>query len=433
MTELGVVIPTLNEARHLPGLLHDLAELDPSLEVVVADGGSLDGTPELARAMGARLVHAPPSRAAQLNAGAAVLHSPWLAFFHADCRLGPEARDALRRWLPTADPRTAAVFRFRLDGHRWFWRVLEAGQRMRQRLTGLPYGDQGLVISRGLFNAVGGYPELPVMEDVEILRRLRRHGRLLALPAPLLTSPRRYEREGRLRGWLRNAVLVSLHLAGIDARRLARWYHREPAPGRTLLLFVKAPDPGYVKTRLAADLGATAATELYRSLAKRVFDQVRNGPYQLAICYEPPHSETRVRNWLGDPDGVHFERQANGDLGQRLLTAFDRAFRRGARTVCAIGGDAPDVDHHVASRAFDALTSHDVVFGPARDGGYYLIGLAHPQPQLFQDVPWSTDRVLEVSRRKAATLGLRVAELATLSDVDTVRDLPGFLPPLSHP
>ncbi|NIP61193.1 MAG: glycosyltransferase, partial [Gemmatimonadetes bacterium] len=282
---LGVVVPTLNEADRLPLLLADLARLPVAHTTVVADGGSTDGTRDLALRRGARVVEAPRGRGVQLNAGArAVGEAPWLLFLHADVRLSAEAGEALAAWLRRGDRERAAFFRFGLEGDDWFWRFLEFGQRLRERIYGLVYGDQGLVVSRELFHDVGGYPEIPLMEDVEILRRLRRRVRVERLPATLRASPRRYEREGRCYGWLRNAALVSLYLAGVGPERLAAWYgpmahgsgeapsgRAGPAadggggPGasrkasRILLVFAKAPVPGRVKTRLASALGPAAA------------------------------------------------------------------------------------------------------------------------------------------------------------------------------
>ncbi|HSR42491.1 MAG TPA: TIGR04283 family arsenosugar biosynthesis glycosyltransferase, partial [Longimicrobiales bacterium] len=222
---LGVVVPTLDEADRLPFLLDDLGRLSVAHTTVVADGGSTDGTREVARRRGARVVEAPRGRGVQLNAGArAAGETPWLLFLHADVRLSPDAGDALASWLEEGGAERAGFFRFGLEGDDWFWRFLELGQRLRERLYGLAYGDQGLVVSRDLFDAVGGYPEIPLMEDVEILRRLRRRVPVERLPATLRASPRRYEREGRWYGWLRNAALVSLYLAGVRPERLAAWY-----------------------------------------------------------------------------------------------------------------------------------------------------------------------------------------------------------------
>lgn len=425
MTRLGVVVPTLNEAVRLPLLLEDLARLPVPAEVVVSDGGSEDGTVAAARRRGARVVRGARGRAGQLNRGAADTRAPWLLFLHADARLGPEARRALAAWLARAGPEDAAVFRFALEGGDRYWRFIEFGQRLRQRLSGLPYGDQGLVVSRRLFDAVGGYPELPVMEDVEMVRRLRRRGRLETLPAALVTSPRRYRREGKLRGWLRNTALASLYLAGVRPERLARWYRPHPRTRPVLLVFAKAPAPGRVKTRLAAEIGEEAASRIYREMGRRVVEGVAAGAYDVVVCYDPPDAEAEVRSWLGPPDGVRFRPQARGDLGARLRAAFREAFDDGAGPVCAIGTDAPDVDPGLVTRAFRALRSDDVVVGPAEDGGYYLIGLARPEPELFRSVPWSTSRVLEATRARARERSLSLGELEALSDVDTAADLAG--------
>ena len=221
---LGVVIPTIDEAGHLPGLLADLAEVPLRLRVVVSDGGSADDTLAVARAGGAACLSGPRGRATQMNAGARALDTPWLLFLHADSRLPPAARSALASALHSGNGPAAAHFLFRLRGRGWFWRLVETGQRLRERLTGLVYGDQGLLVRREAFEAVGGYPDLPLMEDVEMVRRLRRSGGIARLPGPLVTSPRTYRRLGRWKVWLRNGAAISLYLAGVPPERLVRWY-----------------------------------------------------------------------------------------------------------------------------------------------------------------------------------------------------------------
>ena len=221
---LGVVIPTINEAGHLPGLLADLAEVPLPLRIVVSDGGSADDTLELARTGGAVCLSGPRGRAVQMNAGARALDTPWLLFLHADSRLPPTSRSALVSALRSDNGAAAAYFPFRLHGRGWFWRLIETGQRLRERVTGLVYGDQGLLVRREIFEAVGGYPDVPLMEDVEMVRRLRRSGRIERLPGPLVTSPRTYQRLGRWKVWLRNGAAISLYLAGVAPERLLRWY-----------------------------------------------------------------------------------------------------------------------------------------------------------------------------------------------------------------
>ncbi|MGH7548356.1 MAG: TIGR04283 family arsenosugar biosynthesis glycosyltransferase [Gemmatimonadales bacterium] len=228
---IGIVIPALNEESYLPGLLADLEGLarEVPLDVVVADGGSTDGTVACARALGARTIIAPRGRSRQLNAGAAAARGRWLLFLHADCRMPPDTRGALLAALRGEPQLEAAVFRFAIDLPRGWKRFIEIGQALRERLYGLPYGDQGLLIRRELFSSLGGFPDIAIMEDVAMIRRLERRGvKWQRLRAPLLTSGRRYLAGGPLRTWLKHALLIALYAAGVSPRRLARWRNAEP-------------------------------------------------------------------------------------------------------------------------------------------------------------------------------------------------------------
>lgn len=445
---LGVIIPTLNEEDALPHLLDDLSELDPSPRIVVVDGGSKDGTVKVARALGVRTLAAPPGRAIQMNVGAASLATPWLLFLHADSRIPPLTRATLQDWLSDPPSSEAGYFRFRLDTQGLGWSIIELGQRIRERLTGLAYGDQGLLLSRRRWDEMGGIPELPIMEDVAAIRHLRRAGGVSAIPAPILTSPRRYRALGVLPGIARNAFLISLFLAGVPAQRLARWYPsrnrdylvpadkpaaagRNPVPrtgGGTdgapplLLVFVKAPRAGQVKTRLAGALGHEGAAALYRRMGRQVVDQLRGGSYRIRICFDPPEGESEIVQWLGE-EGLEFQPQGSGDLGDRMEQALHQALLEADRA-CVVGTDAPDLDAPRVTEAFQALKQADAVFGPARDGGYYLLGLRRPAPALFREIPWSTGKVLDRSLEEAQAAGLEVVTLPVLSDVDRPADLP---------
>jgi len=425
---LSVVIPALDEASHLETLLEDLARVLPTADVVVVDGGSSDDTVGTARRKGVRTIASRPGRAPQMNAGAELGESDWLLFLHADCRLDAHAAKALERFIDAAPHAgvSGAYFEFALDSDAGLLSAVAFGQRIRERLTGLVYGDQGLLVSRAAFEAVGGYPEQPLMEDVEMIRRLRRRGRLERLPARLRTSARRYRRGGVVRTSLRNLTLITAYHLGISAERLARWYPVEPRPQdiakRILLVFAKLPEPGKVKTRLARTLGEVKAAEIYSTLARGVIQGVRGGAYDVVVCYDPPDRHAEVSKWL-DKGDIQLWPQEPGDLGTRMTRAFHRAFAQ-AQQVCIIGTDAPDVDRSTVETAFSHLDRVPVVLGPALDGGYYLMALSAPQPDLFTGIDWSTDRVAEQTRRKAAELGLALEELAVLTDVDEAADVP---------
>ena len=430
---LSVVIPTLNEASTLRGLLDDLATLSCVDRIIVSDGGSSDGTRDIARACGATVVSGPAGRGAQLRAGAAAAPGAWLAFLHADTRLDDGAADALDRFLKSAEPNDFAHFRLRFDRRGLGYRLIEFGQRARERLFGMPYGDQGLIVSRALYDQIGGFPEWPIMEDVGVVDRLSRRGRRVALRGTVITSARRYCREGPVRAWMRNIRLIVSFRLGADPVALAARYPPEH-PARpndvtrrqTVVIFAKAPVPGRVKTRLAADLGATRATEIYRELGRRTVEALRSGPWVTTVHVDPPDADSiaDVTTWLG-PD-VRYEGQSSGDLGERMRSAIDDELG-GADAVCVVGTDLPELEASTLRRAFDALDTHDVVIGPATDGGYYLIGMSRARPELFEGIPWSTARVLELTLQRAEAAGLSVSVLEPRTDVDTVDDVPAAL------
>jgi rSAM/selenodomain-associated transferase 2 len=200
------------------------------LEVIVADGGSTDRTVAIATAVpGVQVVHAPRGRGTQMNAGVRAATGEILWFLHADCRPPAGAAAAIRRAL-ARDAVSGGAFRFALAGRRWGYRVVEWGVRLRCRLFRLPYGDQGLFLRRETFDAVGGYRDTPIFEDLYLVRALRRHGWVVTLPAPLPTSPRRCARDGILRTVLRNQALLVGERLGVAPERLAAL--RAPAGGR---------------------------------------------------------------------------------------------------------------------------------------------------------------------------------------------------------
>lgn len=218
--DLSVVIPALNAAATLPATLAALG--DAPGEVVVVDGGSTDATVAVAACLGARVVTAPRGRGGQIAAGVAAARGPWLLLVHADTRLAPGWAAAAEAFLAQGAER-AGYFRFALDSGDPRARRLERIVAWRCRRFSLPYGDQGLLIARTLLDRIGGIATLPLMEDVDLVRRLGRQ-RLTCLPADAVTSAARWERDGwRLRS-ARNLVCLALYFAGVTPRLIARLY-----------------------------------------------------------------------------------------------------------------------------------------------------------------------------------------------------------------
>jgi rSAM/selenodomain-associated transferase 2 len=220
---LTIIVPALDAGAVLGATLDACAEA-AGAEVLVVDGGSGDATRDVARRRGARVVESPPGRGRQLALGAETARGSWLLFLHADTRPAPGWAEAARVFMagPGAVGR-AGYFAFALDDPSPEARRLERLVAWRCRALALPYGDQGLLISRALYDAAGGFRPLPLMEDVDLVRRLGRR-RLAALPVPAVTSAERWRREGWRRRSARNLACLSLWFLGVPPGALKRFY-----------------------------------------------------------------------------------------------------------------------------------------------------------------------------------------------------------------
>jgi rSAM/selenodomain-associated transferase 2 len=225
LPELSVVIAARNEANGLPSLLADLAPgWRHLLEVVVVDGGSGDGTARLAQLAGARVLSSVPCRGAQLAAGVAATEGAWLLLLHADARL-PRGWQSLVRDAMERGPQRAWAFRLAVDAPGPALRFVEALVTLRSRWRRLPYGDQGLLVSRLQLRAAGGIRAIPLMEDLDLVLRLRRLGTIGLLPGSLRVSGRRWRRLGVLGTALANARLRRAWRQGIPPEQLAQRYY----------------------------------------------------------------------------------------------------------------------------------------------------------------------------------------------------------------
>lgn len=220
---LDVIIPTLNAAATLPSTL---ATVPRGAAVIVSDGGSADDTLGVARSARCRIVEGPLGRGRQLAAGAGASTRPWRLFLHADTLVSPEGWAAIARHMASpGSEQAAATLRLAVDDPAWQARVVERAVAWRVRWLGLAYGDQGLLIHRDLYAAIGGYADLPLMEDVEIMRRLGQ-ARLHALNGEARTSAARWRRRGWIGQTMLNLTCVSLYRLGVPVDRIARLYDR---------------------------------------------------------------------------------------------------------------------------------------------------------------------------------------------------------------
>jgi len=221
---LSIVIPVLNDGHRIEVTLSRLEEADLDCEVLIVDGGSEDGTTELATRKGVKVISAPRGRGSQLATGAERAIGNWLLFLHADTRPGPGWTTVIKRFMAEPNNRfRAAYFTFALDDPSPNARRLEKMVHWRCQTLGLPYGDQGFLISRDYYDRLGGYQPIPLMEDVEMVSHIKSH-RLEQLPAIAMTSAERFQRDGYLLRPAKNLLCLALYFAGIPVTILEKLY-----------------------------------------------------------------------------------------------------------------------------------------------------------------------------------------------------------------
>ena len=439
---LSVIIPVWNEEDGIVACLECLRPLaEGGHEIIVVDGGSSDQTRALARPLCTLLLRGGRGRGLQMNLGARFAVGDMLLFLHADNRLPEQAEAVLTAAFANGEP-DWGWFDVRLEGRRGVFRLIAALMNLRARLSGVCTGDQALFVPASLFRRAGGFPEIPLMEDIAICRRLGRIARPQPQRFPTLTSARRWENQGVLRTILQMWRLRLLYFFGVSPERLAREYYPAlhgsgpgyPYPGARILVFAKAPEAGKVKTRLARDIGAEAALGLYLAMLRRVFATVEQAALAEAHLWaagDPRHPEL-----LGLCDVRCIHRQEGDDLGERMRHAAARELAaEDVDSVLIIGSDCPALTADYLESALAALADGvELVLGPARDGGYVLIGLRKVPAGLFDGVEWGGANVREQTLARAGELGLRRHLLAPSWDVDTAADLPllqELRPPLS--
>ncbi|MFP5272256.1 TIGR04283 family arsenosugar biosynthesis glycosyltransferase [Coleofasciculus sp.] len=219
---ISVIIPVLNEASTIGSVLERLTGTN-NVDIIVVDGGSRDETVTVARSRNVQVISTPPGRACQMNAGAARATGDILLFLHADTRL-PANFDCLVRQALQEPQTIAGAFELRIDSQQLGLRLIERLVNWRSRFFSMPYGDQAIFLKATIFHSIGGFPNLPIMEDFEFIRRLKHQGRIAIVPAFVLTSGRRWERLGIIKTTLINQLIILGYFFGVSPDKLARWY-----------------------------------------------------------------------------------------------------------------------------------------------------------------------------------------------------------------
>ncbi|MES2631588.1 MAG: TIGR04283 family arsenosugar biosynthesis glycosyltransferase [Pseudomonadota bacterium] len=433
MTSLRIVMPVLGEGADLAARLRALDGLrERGVEVVVVDGGSSDATWAVACRHADRVMLAPRGRGSQMNAGAAAATGrscDILLFLHGDTQLPCDAD----RLVVAAVVAGASWGRFdvRIDSPHPLLRLVGFMINLRSRLTGIATGDQAIFVRRDVFEKVGGFADIPLMEDIDLSARLRRLGRPACLRPPVVTSARRWDKHGVMRTVLLMWRLRAMYFFGTPPQALADayGYARRPPASSVIVavaIMAKAPIPGLAKTRLAPVIGVKAAARAQRRFTLQTLHVARQaalGPVRLWCAPDTRHVFFRALARRADVEQLT---QSGGDLGDRLRQAMEQHFARGVQSprvpLLIVGTDCPLLSPCHLQQAAQALDRHDVVLIPALDGGYVLIGMRRPIPRVFDAVAWSTPQVLQQTRDRLRAANASWVELDPLWDVDEPPD-----------
>lgn len=427
---IAIVIPALNEARVIGEVIKSLPDwLDT---VVVVDNGSTDQTAEIAQRHDALVVTEPRrGYGAACLAGLAALtrETPPDVVVFMDADHSDDPADMKKLVAPIIDDESELVIGSRVLGNHepgaltWPQRTGNAlACALLRRCWHVPCTDLGP------FRAVR-YDALKrlAMDDLDFGWTVQMQARAARVGYRIREVPVHYRRrigQSKISGTVRGVLAAGYKiLTTIGRECLADRFNARPTS--RLILFSRLPQPGSTKTRMIPALGPEGAADLQQQMTHHTLgitdDFCAASGCHLQVRYTGGDQEAMARTFGARHD---YQSQGTGHLGQRLRCAFDAAFADGYQSVLCIGSDCPSITTGLLHRAESKLKTHDVVIGPAVDGGYYLIGLRSLTPHLFEDIAWGTSRVYEQTRRRIAALGLSCHVLETLSDVDEPDDLP---------
>ena len=416
---LSIIIPVYREALTIGRCLGWLAGC-PGLdrcEVIVVEGDRGETlTPKTI--LPVRVIRSEAGRARQMNAGAHAAAGEVLLFLHVDTR---PPRSFVRLIGETMRRHDAGAFDLHIETGHPFVRAVSLVGLVRSRLTQIPYGDQAQFIRRRLFDSLGSYPNIPLMEDVVLMLRVRRSGSRVALVRPpARTSDRRWTREGAVRTTVRNWRIMIAFRAGVPAERLASRYpaqYQIEHDDIRLVVFHRTLRPGRVKTRLAAEIGDAAALAVYHAMVKDLMAEVSASGIPTVYFADDPATGVDVPG--------RSVPQCGDTLWERMDDALRRCISAGARRVVLVGSDIPGLTAGVLQDAFHRLESVQVVLGPSADGGFYLFGC---RSDSYRRDTFDRASMRSAEPGAAVIESARAAELtysclSVLRDVDTAADL----------
>lgn len=416
----SVIIPTYNEELYLESVLTSLNKVG-NCEVIISDGGSNDQTLDIAERHNIKIIRSTLGRGIQLNNGIKAANGEILCFLHADTLPPDNAFDLLTEFFEKSDNK---ICRFKLgfDIDHWLLNLYKHFSKYDSLFT--RFGDMLIAVKKDFYYEIGGFPNWKTFEDVEFLRKAAKKTKIKILDAEVNSSARTFTKYGLIRQQIYNGYLMTKYLFGLRKFIVKNKYYKRMQKHVTasIIVFVRYPVEGKVKTRLAATLGNKVAKELYKNFAEAVINSVKKikNTYKY-VFYSDKNEKPLIKKWLGI--NFIYAAQSGNDLGERMKEAFRIVFSHGAKKAVIVGTDIPDLSKEIINKGIEALENSDVVIGPCKDGGYYLLGIKKYYPQIFEDIKYSSANVLAQTLKKIKESNLTVTLINELQDIDTEGDL----------
>lgn len=422
--KFSVIIPTLNEEYFLARNLEQLISSKRNLEIIVSDGGSKDSTLEIAKKFKCKIVQSKAGRGTQLNAGAAVASGDILIFLHADTFLPSDAIELIEK---TFSDTQVSIARFKL-GFDFTSKCLEFYKSFTKYNSQFTrFGDSAIIVRKDFFKELGGFSDRETFEDVDFFSRAAKYSKIYLIDDFVISSARRFILDGEIKRQLLNILLFTAYLLNFNQKFLSKMYSvPKKKRNNSLIIFLRYPENGNVKTRLAKTTSYDFATSFYKTCAERIINEVKEiKSINRFAFYSNKDEKTKVEKWLGSK--LFFSPQEGKSLGERMQNAFAKVFSSGAKKVVIVGTDVPDLSAEIIREAFNKLDESDVVIGPSKDGGYYLLGMKKLHNQLFEDIEFSTAEVYSETVSRLKNFNLTYHILPELQDIDTEEDLINWL------
>ena len=417
----SIIISTLNEECFIEKNIDILKKIIPGAEIIVVDGGSSDETINICTGKNIKLIRSKSGRGVQLNEGAKSASGNILFFLHADTFLPSNVIKVINSYFAN-DENQICQFKLSFDINHWLLNLYSEFSKFDTIFT--RFGDTCIVARKDFFNKIGGFPEWNFMEDVELLRKASKISRVKVLEEQVITSVRAFAKNGIIKQQVKSGLYLVKYLLGFRKFISDNQYYNdhENLNKTSIIIFVKYPAAGKVKTRLAATMGNYNAKELYKIISKKIIDNIKQlNKTHKYIFYADKNDKEKVIRWLGKK--FFYSPQDGNSLGERMMKAFEKVFSHGANKAIIIGTDIPDLTKEIIEEVIKKLNDYDIIIGPSRDGGYYLLGMNTMHRALFEVIEFSTPLVLGQTINKIESLGLKYFLLPELQDIDTEEEL----------